>query len=215
MDPDLLPYLVDHSGGDDPVYAYITEQTQALRARSEHGLPGPLSPLVARFFTLLVRTAGARDAVEVGTFTGTSSVAIARGLPADGTLLCLDVSEEWTGVAREAWTRAGVADRVELRIGPALDALRAMPAEPAFDLAFVDADKEGYVDYLHELVPRLRTGGVLLADNALWGGRVADPAEDHPTTVALRTFNDAVRADDRLDSMILPLGDGLTFARRR
>jgi caffeoyl-CoA O-methyltransferase len=139
---------------------------------------------------------------------------MAQALPADGKLVALDVSEEWTAYAREAWEKAGVADRVELRIGPAADSLRAMPAEPHIDLAYLDADKGGYVGYWEELVPRMRPGGLIVADNVLFHGRVVDP-DATGGAAAIRTFNDHVVADDRMDSVLLTVADGLTVARRR
>lgn len=168
----------------------------------------------ARLMEVVARATGARRAIEIGTFTGYSALAVARGMGPEGRLLCCDVSEEWTAVARAHWEQAGVSDRIELRLGPALDTLRSLPVEPTFDLAFVDADKTGYLDYFHELVPRLRVGGLLLADNTLQRGQVADPAVTDESVVAIRTFNDAVLADDRVVSVLLPIGDGLTFIQR-
>jgi caffeoyl-CoA O-methyltransferase len=158
---------------------------------------------------------GARQAVEVGTFTGYSALCIARGLADDGSLLCCDVSEEWTAIGREHWERAGVADRIDLRIAPAVETLRALPDQPMFDLVFIDADKVNYITYVDELVPRLRAGGLLLIDNVLWGGAVVDPKADDPDTVAIRACNDHVAAHPDLESVILPVADGLTLARRR
>jgi caffeoyl-CoA O-methyltransferase len=158
---------------------------------------------------------GAREAIEVGTFTGYSALAVARALPPDGRLLCLDVSEEWTSIGRRYWDEAGVGDKVELRLGPGLDTLRALPVEERFDVAFIDADKPAYLDYVDELVPRLRQGGLIMVDNTLWSGLVADPQASDDTTVAIRAFNDAVAADARLTCVVLPFGDGLTLLRKR
>ena len=135
-----------------------------------------VAPEQGAFLTLLTRLVGARRAIEVGTFTGYSSLCIARGLPAGGELLCCDVSEEWTAVARRFWEKAGVADKIELRIAPAAETLRALPAREDWDLAFIDADKPGYPVYYEEILRRLRPGGLILADNVLWMGRVADPS---------------------------------------
>ena len=140
--------------------------------------------------TLLTRLVGARQAVEVGTFTGFSSICIARGLAPGGRLLCCDISEEYTAIAEEAWIEAGVADRIELRVAPALQTLQALPAAPTIDLVFIDADKGGYTAYFEELVPRVRSGGLLLADNTLWSGRVVDESATDEDTTAIRTFND-------------------------
>jgi caffeoyl-CoA O-methyltransferase len=168
-----------------------------------------------QLLTMLARLVGARRAVEVGTFTGYSSLCIAMGLPADGTLLCCDVSEEWTAIGQRAWAAAGVADRIELRIAPALETLRALPHTADIDFAFIDADKPGYAAYWAELVPRVRAGGLLLADNVLWSGRIGDAAATDTNTVALREFNDLVAADERVEVVVLTAFDGLTIARRR
>jgi len=168
----------------------------------------------AVFMEILARAMGARRAIEIGTFTGYSALAVARGMGPDGRLLCCDVSEEWTAVARAHWEKAGVSDRIELRIGPALDTLRSLPLEPTYDLAFVDADKTGYPAYFDELVPRLRPGGLLLADNTLQQGRVVDADADDESVVAIRAFNDQVVSDDRVACVLLPLGDGVTVIQR-
>src|SRR6185437_9698054 len=168
-----------------------------------------------QFLTMLTRLIGARQAVEVGTFTGYSSLCIARGLVDGGRLLCCDVSEEWTRIAVRAWERAGLADRIELRIAPALETLRTLPTEAYLDLVFLDADKPGYRSYWQELVPRVRPGGVLLADNVLWSGEVADPDASGENVTALREFNDLVAADDRVEVVMLTAFDGLTIARKR
>jgi caffeoyl-CoA O-methyltransferase len=165
--------------------------------------------------TLFTRVLGARSVIEVGTFTGYSALCIARGLPVDGRLLCCDVSEEWTSVGRKHWEQAGVADRIELKIAPAVETLRALPAEETIDLAFVDADKPNYGAYYDELLPRLRPNGVILVDNVLWGGNVIEDDPDDANRVAIRAFNDQVAADDRVDAVMLPLGDGLTLLRKR
>jgi caffeoyl-CoA O-methyltransferase len=204
-------YLLAHSEPIDDVQRDLVERTSALGdiARMQ------ISPEQGLFLTMLTRVLGARSAVEVGTFTGYSSLCIARGLVDGGRLLCCDVSEEWTAIARQAWAAAGVDDRVELRIAPALDTLRSLPGDPSIDLAFVDADKGGYIAYWDELVPRLRTNGVIAVDNVLWSGRVADPESHDPDTEAIRAFNDHAVADARVDVVMLPIADGLTLARRR
>ncbi|HEX6422755.1 MAG TPA: class I SAM-dependent methyltransferase [Acidimicrobiales bacterium] len=208
---ELIDYAAAHgTWPEDEVLADLRAETRAL---------GPLAGMQigadqGQLLTLLTRLAGARRAVEVGTFTGYSALCIARALPEDGTLVCCDVNEEWTAIGRRAWVRAGLADRIDLRIGPAIETLRAMPDEP-LDLAFIDADKPAYLDYWRELVPRVRPGGLLVADNVLWSGRVADPSADDADTRALRAFNDAVAADERVEVAVLPAFDGLTLARRR
>jgi caffeoyl-CoA O-methyltransferase len=174
-----------------------------------------IAPEQGAFMTVLTRLLGARQAVEVGTFTGASALAVARGLPPGGRLLCCDVSEGWTAVAREAWQRAGVADRIELRIGPAVDTLRALPQNFVIDLAFVDADKTNYATYYEELLKRLRPNGVMLIDNTLWHGAVIDATAQDDSTKAIRAFNDAVATDDRVDTVLLPISDGVTMLRKR
>ncbi len=168
-----------------------------------------------QLLTMLARLVGARRAVEVGTFTGYSSLCIARGLVDGGSLLCCDVSKEWTAIGERAWAAAGLDQRIVLRIGPALDTLRSLPEDDLFDLAFIDADKPSYVAYWNELVPRVRPGGLLLADNVLWSGQVTDPDDQGGNTEALRAFNDVVAADDRVEAVVLTAFDGLTIARRR
>ena len=153
--------------------------------------------------------------MEVGTFTGYSSICIARGLAAGGRLLCCDVSEEWTAVARDHWVQAGVDDRIDLRIAPAADTLRALPADPPIDIAFIDADKTGYRTYYDEIVARLRPGGLVLLDNVLWSGNVVDESDQSDDTVALRLVNDHVASDERVEAVMLPIADGLTIARKR
>jgi predicted O-methyltransferase YrrM len=209
---ELVAYAVDHGTWPvDEVLADLHAETAALGAVA--GMQ--VGPDQGQLLTLLTRLVSARKAVEVGTFTGYSSICIARGLAGGGSLLCCDVSEEWTTLARRAWKRAGLADRIELRIAPAIETLRALPETADIDLVFIDADKPGYVDYWEELMPRVRPGGLLLADNVLWSGRIADPAVDDANTAALRAFNDRVAGDDRVDVVVLPAFDGLTLARRR
>jgi caffeoyl-CoA O-methyltransferase len=173
-----------------------------------------IGPEQGTFMTMLAGLMGARHAIEVGTFTGYSSICLARGLAPGGRLICCDVSEEWTSVARAYWQKAGLADRIELRLGPALGTLRALPGEPSFDLAFIDADKEGYIGYWDELVPRLRGGGVILVDNTFLHGRILDRQPDDRAQ-AVRDFNDHALADGRVDLVMLSVGDGLTMARKR
>ena len=162
---------------------------------------------------VLATALGARRAIEIGTFTGYSALCVARGLPADGSLLCLDVSEEWTAVARRYWERAGLSDRIELRLGDAHESLRALPAEPTFDLAFIDADKSGYADYVEQLHPRMRPNGLILLDNTLRGGHVLEPRTDDDRAIA--GLNDALVRDPRWETVLLPLADGLTLLRAR
>jgi caffeoyl-CoA O-methyltransferase len=208
----LIEYVVDHGSWPvDDVLADLRAETLALGRAA--GMQ--VGPDQGQLLTLLTRIAGARRAVEVGTFTGYSSLCIARGLADDGRLLCCDVSEEWTALARRAWERAGLADRIELRLAPALETLRALPTDIPIDLAFIDADKPGYIGYWDELVTRVRPGGLVLADNVLWSGRIVDDPGDDANLAALRAFNDHVAADSRVEVAILPAFDGLTIARKR
>ncbi|MFI9718468.1 O-methyltransferase [Streptomyces sp. NPDC052396] len=212
LDPELYAYVLAHNPEPDPVQRELIDTTRArFPGVAGKQIPVEQGPLLA----LLVRLTGARHLVEVGTFTGLSALAMAQALPADGKLITLDISEEWTGPAHDAWAKAGVADRIELRIGPALDSLRVMPAEPHIDLAFLDANKDGYIGYWEELVPRLRPGGLLVVDNVLFHGTVLDPSGGDPMGAAVRAFNAHVRADGRMESVLLPVADGLTLARKR
>ena len=211
LDEALDAYIQAHSTRPDDVQQELIEATAALGDASIM----QISPAQGALMTMLTTLLEPEFAVEVGTFTGYSALAVARALPPGGRLLCCDISEEWTAVAREYWERAGVSDRIDLRIGPAIDTLRALPAEPAVDLAFIDADKASYITYYEELVARLSARGVILVDNTLWDGHVADPAQTDPTTEVLREFNAHVVADERVQVALLPVGDGLSMITRR
>jgi predicted O-methyltransferase YrrM len=204
-------YLVAHAAPLDDVQRDLIAETEGLGGISMM----QIAPEQGAFMTLLTRLIGARHAIEVGTFTGYSAISIARGLTDDGTLLCCDVNEEWTAIARKYWERAGVDDKIELRIAPAAETLRSLPAGERFDLAFIDADKPNYPTYYEEVLARLRRNGVILVDNTLWGGAVVDPKVTDDNTKAIRAFNDAIAADDRVESTILTVGDGLTLIRKR
>lgn len=211
LSPELHEYVVAHGTPPDPVRRELTEETNALGGISVM----QIAPEQGAFMELFTRAIGARRAIEVGTFTGYSALCIAQGLPDDGHLLCCDVSEEWTAIARRAWEKARVADRIELRIAPAIETLRALPDEAAWDLAFLDADKTGYEAYYEEILPRLRPGGVILVDNVFMMGRVVRPDADDEGTRAMRAFNAARVADDRVDVAMIPVGDGLSLLRKR
>ncbi|MCU1357325.1 MAG: SAM-dependent methyltransferase [Acidimicrobiales bacterium] len=211
LDERLAAYVIDHSDPVDPVLARLTERTVALGGPA--GMQ--IGPDQSAFLTMLTRFAGVTQAVEVGTFTGTSALCVARGLAPGGRLHCCDVSEEWTAIARDAWAEAGVADRIELSIAPAIETLRALPTDAVIDLAFIDADKPGYLSYYEELVPRLRPGGWIVADNTLWSGNVVDPGDTSDATVALRAYNDRARDDERVMTVLLALADGLTVSQKR
>jgi caffeoyl-CoA O-methyltransferase len=210
LTPEIHDYVVAHGTPPDEIQRALIEETAQLPMAIMQ-----ISPEQGAFMTLLTRAIGARRAVEVGTFTGYSALAIARGLADDGQLLCCDVSEEWTAVARRAWAEAGVDEKIELVLAPAAETLRALPDEEYLDLAFIDADKPSYPVYYEELLRRMRPDGLLLVDNTLWGGKITDTASDDESTAAMRAFNDAVAADDRVESVMLTLGDGLTILRKR
>ena len=211
LDDRLHGYLLAHSTAPDPVGQALIEETAAMGEIAQM----QIAPEQGAFMALLATAMGAREVLEVGTFTGYSALCLARALPEGGRLLCLDINEEWTAIGRRAWAAAGVADRIELRLGPALDSLRALPETERFDLAFIDADKPNYPHYYAEILPRLRTNGLILVDNVLWSGKVADPAVDDPQTAAIRAFNDLVAADERVESTILTVSDGITVIRKR
>ncbi|MFD3551789.1 O-methyltransferase [Streptomyces goshikiensis] len=207
---EVYAYLVEQAEPPSPVQRRLIARTRELGGEAEMQIPHEQGV----FLTLLAQLVGARRIVEVGTFTGYSTLALAAGLAPGGQVLTCDVSDEWTAIARQAWQEAGVADRIDLRIAPALDTLRALPPEPEIDLVFLDADKPGYSAYWDQLVPRVRPGGLLLADNVLYGGEAAREGATG-NGLAIREFNARVRADDRVESVLLPIADGLTVARKR
>jgi caffeoyl-CoA O-methyltransferase len=210
VNPEINDYLLAHSEPADEVLRDLAEEThRELGGRAAMQISHDEGELL----TMLVRLTGARRAVEVGTFTGYSSICIARGLPDDGHLLCCDVSEEWTSIARRYWERAGLTDRIELRIAPALETLKGLPTGRDLDFAFIDADKTGYASYFEEIVPRVRPGGLIVLDNMLRDGRVLEPQNDDDR--AIDALNDALLADERVDVVLLPVRDGVSLARVR
>jgi caffeoyl-CoA O-methyltransferase len=206
--PELSDYIACHSSPPDPVLRELSRETADRYPQHAHM---QVDPVQGSLLTVLARVTKARLAIELGTFTGYSSICIARGLLPGGKLICCDVSDEWTSVARKYWKKSGVDDRIELLLGSALDTIGSFPAEPMFDLAFIDADKDGYPAYWLELVPRMRPGGLLLADNAFWGGEVVGFAEDG-RVMYIREFNDLAAADPRVDLALTPIADGLLVA---
>lgn len=213
LDDRLYDYLLSVSLRDSALDRALRAETDAL----EHGVM-QIAADQAQFMTLLVRLTGARRALEIGTFTGYSALAIARGLPADGKLLTCDISREWTAVAQRYWEQAGVSRLIELRLAPAQETLQSLLAAGEadhFDFAFIDADKSALSDYYEACLKLVRAGGLIVIDNVLWGGRVADPAARDEATAAIRTFNCRLHEDSRIDLSLLPVGDGLTLARRR
>jgi caffeoyl-CoA O-methyltransferase len=210
LSPEIHEYVVAHGTPPDAVQQALIDETAHL---PNAGMQ--ISPEQGAFMTVFTRLIGARQAVEVGTFTGYSAMSIARGLPDDGHLLCCDVSEEWTAIGRKAWAAAGVDDKIELKLAPAAETLQALPDEEYLDLAFIDADKPAYPVYYEELLKRIRPNGAILVDNTLWHGAIIDDGVDDESTLALRAFNDAVAVDNRVDTVQLTLGDGVTILRKR
>ena len=206
---DLIGYVHRYGVREHPVLAKLRETTAPM---PEHGMQ--IGPDQGAFMALLVKLIGAKRILEIGTFTGYSSTAMALALPPDGRITCLDVSREWTDIARQAWTDAGVADKVELRLAVATETLATL-SDDSFDMAFIDADKPGYDAYYEGCLRVVRPGGLILIDNVLWSGEVADPAATGGNLQAIRALNEKVAADERVDHVILPLADGLTMARVR
>jgi predicted O-methyltransferase YrrM len=210
---ELHAYLVSVGTREPEVLRRLREETAELPQRGMQ-----IAPEQGALLALLIRLLGARRCLEVGTFTGYSSTAVALALPPDGRLVCCDVSREWTDVARRTWADAGVADRVTLRLGPAadsLDALLAAGEAGTYDFAFIDADKGGYDGYVERALRLVRPGGLIAIDNVLWSGAVADPADHAPSTEAIRALNAKLAADERVDVAMVPIGDGLTLLRVR
>jgi caffeoyl-CoA O-methyltransferase len=206
--PEVHQYLLTQAPPPTPVQQWLIERTGALGDAAEMRVPHEQ----AAFFTLLTQLVAAHRIVEVGTFTGYSTLAFALGLPPGGMVITCDICPEWTDIAQEAWQLAGLRDRVDLRIGPATKTLAEL--DDPVDLVFLDADKTGYEDYWEQLVPLVRPGGLLLADNVLYSGEAAVP-DATGNARAIREFNERVRADQRVDSVMLPIADGLTIARKR
>lgn len=210
MSPDLHRYVVEHSSPRDAALLEVERSTEALGGIAVM----QMAPEQGALFTALVAAMGARLAVEVGTFTGYGAICIARGLAPGGRLICCELDAERAAIASRSLEQAGVADRAEVRVGPALETLRALPGDAGIDFAFVDADKPGYRDYFEELLPRMRVGGLIALDNVLLGGRVLDPANDDESTVAMRELNDSLARDPRVQVAMVALADGVTFARK-
>jgi caffeoyl-CoA O-methyltransferase len=211
LTPAIYEYTVAHGHNGDPLLRELAEETAKL---------GPIammqiSPEQGTFMGILARAIGAKSAVEVGTFTGYSAICVARALPPDGRMLCCDVSDEWTKVARRYWERAGVAGKITLKLGPGAETLRALPASQSFDIAFIDADKPNYRIYYEEILKRLRPRGLILLDNVLWGGAVVDDSDQSENTKAIRELNDFIAHDSRVEAVLLPLADGIMIAQKK
>jgi caffeoyl-CoA O-methyltransferase len=210
LDSDLHRYAVEYSPRDD-LLRRLDAETQELGGVAAM----QMAPEQGAFITLLLRAIEARRALEIGTFTGYGSISIGRGLAPDGRLITCDISEEWTGIARRYIEEAGLADRIDLRIGPALETLRGLDPDDPFDFVFIDADKKEYVDYYEESLPLLRRGGLVMVDNVFRGGDVIDPSADDDGVRAIRALNDRIAADERVDSAMIAVADGVTLARKQ
>jgi predicted O-methyltransferase YrrM len=210
---DLAAYVVEVGAREPEVLARLREVTASI---PQHGMQ--IAPEEGAFLAMLAELTGSRRCIEIGTFTGYSSTAVALRLPEDGRMVCCDVSEEWTSVAREYWAEAGVTDKIDLRIGPAsetLDGLLVDGGEGSYDFAFVDADKSSYDGYYERLLRLVRTGGLIAFDNTLWGGEVLDPDPEDEDTRAIQALNRKLAGDDRISVCLLPIADGVTLARCR
>jgi predicted O-methyltransferase YrrM len=209
----LYQYILDHSAREPAVLRELHDETAPM---PHSGMQ--IGADQGQFMGLLAKLVGAKRCIEIGVFTGYSSISVALALPPDGKIIACDVSEEWTAVARRYWKKAGVDGKIELRLGPAvatLDGLLAKGEAGKFDFVFIDADKGNYLNYYERCLKLVRPGGLMLFDNTLWSGEVANPENQKPDTVALRSLNDALHHDERIDVALLPIGDGVTLARKR
>jgi caffeoyl-CoA O-methyltransferase len=212
MNDELYAYLNRHrSDADDCLLAELRAETEVLGSESRMQISSEQGGLLA----ILVAVTGAKSIIEVGTFTGYSSLCMARALPADGRLLCLDQSEEWTFIARKYWRKAGVAEKIELMIGPAVESLKRLEDTPRFDFAFIDADKREYDAYYEGILPRMKRNSLIAFDNMLWGGSVLDSETNDPDTAAIRALNEKLRYDLRVECVLLPVADGMQLCRVR
>lgn len=213
LDDTLYRYMLNTSLRENEIQHRLRRETMQLEMANMQ-----IAPEQGQFMALLVELMGASRLIEVGTFTGYSALCMAQAMPADGKLVCCDINPNWTAIGERYWQEAGVADRIELRIAPALDTLDALLTEEgsdAFDMIFIDADKINYTNYYERGLKLVRKGGLLMFDNTFWGGAVADPAEQDEDTVAIRSLNGKLHEDQRITLSLLPLGDGLTLARKR
>ena len=210
LTPELHRFLVERGAREDDVLRRLRIETEAMGEVAKM----QISPDEGALLRLLASALGATSALEVGTFTGYSAICIARGLGSGGRLLACELSEEYAGIARRWFEEAELGERIEVRIGPAIETLRALPAEPSFDLAFIDADKPGYPDYYEEALARLRPGGLLALDNLLLGGRVLDHEADESART-IRALAERLRGDERVDLAMIGVADGIALARKR
>jgi caffeoyl-CoA O-methyltransferase len=210
IEPEIRDYIASRSSPPDPVLQELSRETADRYPQQAHM---QIDPVRARLLSVFARATKARLAIEIGTFTGYSSICIARGLLPGGKLICCDMSEEWTSVARKYWERAGVNRRIDLRLGPALDTIASFPCEPRFDLAFIDADKDSYFSYWLELVPRMQPGGLLIVDDAFGSGELVGSGQN-ARVMYVREFSDLAAADPRVDLALTAVADGLLVACR-
>jgi len=206
IDSSIAAYIADHTTAPSDLEQRLIDKTQSMQyAVMQIGFPQ------ARFMAMLARLLRPKTVIEIGVFTGYSALVVAQELSADATLIACDISDEWTSVGVPFWEEAGIADRIDLRIAPAAETLASLPVDTRVDLAFIDADKTGYLGYVEQLIPMMHERSVILVDNVLWDGQIVDASDQGESTVALREFNDAVMADARLDVALLPIGDGLSM----
>ena len=213
LDENLYGYLLAVSSREAPILKQLRDETDKLAEASMQ-----ISPDQGQFMALLLELLGARRVLEIGTFTGYSALVMAMALPDDGKIVCCDKSEEWTSKARRYWKEAGVDNKIDLRLGDALDTLDSLIEagnENAFDFAFIDADKVNYPNYFERCLALLRRGGLIAVDNVLWGGSVINPEKQDDDTLAIRAFNNQLKDDSRVDISLVPIGDGLTLARKK
>tara|TARA_B100000700_G_C14944150_1_gene808300 strand:- start:490 stop:1182 length:693 start_codon:yes stop_codon:yes gene_type:complete len=211
LDPEILEYIFASSSETDHVQRALMDETAALGAISRM----QISPDQGNFLTMLVKVAAPKFAVEIGTFTGFSALAIAKGLPDNGMLLCCDISETWTDVAKRYWGQAGVSSKIDLILAPALETLEKLPSGQQIDFAFIDADKGNYKNYYEAILSRLSDNGLIVVDNVLWSGRVVDENAQDQDTIAIRDFNQYVKNDDRVNCVMLSIGDGVSIINKK
>jgi caffeoyl-CoA O-methyltransferase len=211
LNRELHKYLLDHGHNGDPLLAELAEETSKLGAIAGMQIAAEQGALMG----ILVRASGARNAIEIGTFTGYSAICVARALSADGHLLCCDVNPQWTSIARRYWERTGLNSKITLKLAPALETLSALPSDYPLDFSFIDADKVNYRNYYEECLKRTRPNGLILIDNVLWGGSVIDPKNQTDDTRAIRALNDLIAHDARVDAVMIPVSDGLTIVRKK
>lgn len=211
LNRELHKYLLEHGHNNDPLLAELADETRNLGQIAGMQIAAEQGTLMG----ILARAIGARNAIEVGTFTGYSATCIARALPPDGHLLCCDVNPQWTAIARRYWDRAGLAGKITLTLAPATETLSALPADYVLDFSFIDADKVNYRTYYEECLKRTRSNGLILIDNVLWGGSVIDPKNQTEDTKAIRALNDHIAHDQRVDAVMIPVSDGLTIVRKK